>query len=697
MPALVYAAFNTLLSFHHAMIFGLLVISPLFGMTLLESQGIFQWIGLGTKTVQLLRWVTGGIVLLLVSVLLCALQLPTFLPLFVVPIIFVKLVLVSSLEDSTTIFTSQWKLGIVSTLTLLYLVAFLFLPWSISYNLSFFSMPLSLFQLLMLALSLCSLYMVVCWKQLTGNVWLLHTAIFIPFEYILIADGVYPVYLSLATGAFASVLFWRLHVCQRMSPSLAALNTCVHLGKLSLLIPPTSFHPSTLSLSLVPSIATTLILFPLLHTILFEPKKSVSSPQLLVYSGILLVGLFLSLDFILTPVLTMFTHTLPTTSTLLAIICAVVGAFVQQSLSHEHKPVGHHQSLLAPSLLIFAMVLGVLQPEFSMEELTESLQLVLSSLQQYDVPEVVRLSAWSNLTVWVEVLCALILLGVLGTRRNKAAVVCAATLLGVAIGLNSALSLSYASPVSLVGITYGTVCGLLGVLLARAYITTTPGNAVDQIVFAATVLFSVFLYCLEWSNPNWKRMVPCTKTLMVEAIVLATTFRVKKYQQKDLSYLPFISNMCCVVFFALSFLSPIHPSFETSVVFASAIFLLVQPDGFIIPYTTSIFLPPSLLAALIGLYCSALSNPHLFEHFSQARWATVAEMVSLVAVIPGHLVFLCTLWMDKSIKMSTVIVLMLVAPNTFLPQFATSNASTLIGCTGLLMFCLLTSGGYLAM
>lgn len=72
-------------------------------------------------------------------------------------------------------------------------------------------------------------------------------------------------------------------------------------------------------------------------------------------------------------------------------------------------------------------------------------------------------------------------------------------------------------------------------------------------------------------------------------------------------------------------------------------------------------------------------------------------MVGLVAVIPGHFVFLRTLWKDNSIKMSTMIVLLLVAPNTLLPQFATSNASTLIGCTGLLMFCLLTSGGYLAM
>lgn len=49
-------------------------------------------------------------------------------------------------------------------------------------------------------------------------------------------------------------------------------------------------------------------------------------------------------------------------------------------------------------------------------------------------------SCRSNLTVWVEVLCAFILLGVLATRRNKATVVCAATLLGVAIGLNSALT-----------------------------------------------------------------------------------------------------------------------------------------------------------------------------------------------------------------------------------------------------------------
>ena len=170
------------------------------------------------------------------------------------------------------------------------------------------------------------------------------SAVFVPFEYILIADEVYPVYLSLATGAFASVLFWRLHVCQRMSPSLAALNTCVHLGKLSLLIPPTSLHPSTLSLPLVPSIATTLILYPLLQTILFEPKRSISSPQLLVYSGLLLVGLFLSLDFILTPVLAAFTHRLPTTATLLGESGSCehhMSVTSTRRVLHEHHVIDH--------------------------------------------------------------------------------------------------------------------------------------------------------------------------------------------------------------------------------------------------------------------------------------------------------------------------------------------------------------------
>ena len=67
-------------------------------------------------------------------------------------------------------------------------------------------------------------------------------------------------------------------------------------------------------------------------------------------------------------------------------------------------------------------------------------------------------------------------------------------------------------------------------LLARAYVATTPGNALDQIVyafvcmccvcvcvcvcecvcgscyltsrFAAIVLLSVLMYCMEWSNPS---------------------------------------------------------------------------------------------------------------------------------------------------------------------------------------------------
>ena len=63
-------------------IFGLLVVCPLFGMTLLEAQGVFYWIGkcywntfsatgtphsfiegLSTKRVQLLRGIMGGLVL----------------------------------------------------------------------------------------------------------------------------------------------------------------------------------------------------------------------------------------------------------------------------------------------------------------------------------------------------------------------------------------------------------------------------------------------------------------------------------------------------------------------------------------------------------------------------------------------------------------------------------------------------------
>ena len=42
--------------------------------------------------------------------------------------------------------------------------------------------------------------------------------------------------------------------------------------------------------------------------------------------------------------------------------------------------------------------------------------------------------------VWAEVLCALVLLGVLAGQRSKVTIVCAAALLGVATGLNSGLS-----------------------------------------------------------------------------------------------------------------------------------------------------------------------------------------------------------------------------------------------------------------
>ena len=70
------------------------------------------------------------------------------------------------------------------------------------------------------------------------------------------------------------------------------------------------------------------------------------------------------------------------------------------------------------------------------------------------------------------------------------------------------------------------------------------------------------------------------------------------------------------------------------------------------------------------------------------------ELLCLVGSIPGQLIFLYYLWTGRHLKLSVFYLAMYILPNSFLPQFASSPTSTLLGCIGVLSFCLLMIGDY---
>ena len=123
-------------------------------------------------------------------------------------------------------------------------------------------------------------------------------------------------------------------------------NICLHLTKLSLLLPSSPSPSHTFATSLLTAVAIFLISFVVIREMLFEHSSSSSqvcgvicdlshslislslslllslplslsiSYQLLVHSGLLVIGLLVSWDAILVPLWASLTHQLPSTASL---------------------------------------------------------------------------------------------------------------------------------------------------------------------------------------------------------------------------------------------------------------------------------------------------------------------------------------------------------------------------------------------
>lgn len=162
-------------------------------------------------------------------------------------------------------------------------------------------------------------------------------AVFIVCEFVLTGDNVYPLSVSMVTSIVAILTFWRyfcmllildhmlhmlttcstcrLHVVGKLPLTTCLVSICLHVTKLCLLFPCTH-SPSPLTTSLLPICSTFLTSYLLLRLLLFD-HTSLGSGQLLVYSGLLFVGLLLSVDTSLSPIWASLTHSLPSNAGLL--------------------------------------------------------------------------------------------------------------------------------------------------------------------------------------------------------------------------------------------------------------------------------------------------------------------------------------------------------------------------------------------
>lgn len=70
------------------------------------------------------------------------------------------------------------------------------------------------------------------------------------------------------------------------------------------------------------------------------------------------------------------------------------------------------------------------------------------------------------------------------------------------------------------------------------------------------------------------------------------------------------------------------------------------------------------------------------------------ELLCLLGSTPGQAIFLYYLWTGKQLKLSVTYLLLYILPNALLPQFASTTASTVLGCIGVLSFCLIMVGDY---
>lgn len=295
---------------------------------------------------------------------------------------------------------------------------------------------------------------------------------------------------------------------------------------------------------------------------------------------------------------------------------------------------------------------------------------------------------------------------------NALNTVACASYFGIIVGLLACVKLLHYPPFTVMGVMYATVCCISAVLLARAYTAASQQQQqqqrrlVDKTLFAVVCVLSLVVLWLEYTELPLRHVMgrpaplPCAWLLLLLSLSLAAAYRASMYYCQEQPYLPVVANMCCLAAFLLSFTTPLHHQPEVSTLLSSSVFLLAQPDSLLIPRTQTIFLAPSLVASVSSLYLMAaaalLPNVALILTRGYGLYiaARIAEVLLLLASVPGHLLFLFYLWTGKELKLTVLILVLYIFPNAMLPQFASSTAASLIGSIGIFSFCLIILGHF---
>lgn len=714
-PAVTYAAISYHPSLQSFLVLALLLASPPFLLSLLEAQGLGQWFGLGPSIVQILRMLSGVVVLVLVSACVSLAQPSSLLPLLLLPVLLLTMALISFADHAPS---ATLTLVVGGVLAVLYTVAFADLPWFITHTSSFLYIPLSVLQVLLWTMALVGVALMTLWSRMTPGVVAVYNAALVICEFILTGDDVYPLSISMVTSIVAIVTFWRLYVVGRLSLTVSLVAMCMHVTKLSLLFP-CAHSSSPLAASLLPCCSTFLTSFLLLRLLLFDHTPSLGSGQLLTYSALILVGLLLSVDTILSPIWASLTHSLPSSPSLLATVLGVVALYVNYGLTlldpRDRPP---YVSSLPPSLGVMAALLWLLQPEFNITELAGSVMVALSGGEEY--PLLFYLAAWKNLLTWLMLFSSVFALIQLCFSGFSLLTVASSSLLGVLTGFLSAISLLQSPPEEDGSLLYAAMLGLCGALCGRvcsahsnntgpAHNNTGPAHSntsllLDRIMAAVLLFLFLASYAMEWLTfPQYyfpgqtlldRYAMPCTLVIAACSLVLAVVFRIEMYLRMEQPYLPMVANIMCVVFFVTGSMQQLHQQWETMVLLTSLVFLLSQPDGFLRPKRSFVFVAPCLIWSILFLYGISLLHllPYLFRALQYPintyTAGRVSEMLFLLLALPGHALFLFSLWTDRPSLVSLRYQMLLVMPHALLPQLGSTLAATILGSLGIFSFCL---------
>ncbi len=72
----------------------------------------------------------------------------------------------------------------------------------------------------------------------------------------------------------------------------------------------------------------------------------------------------------------------------------------------------------------------------------------------------------------------------------------------------------------------------------------------------------------------------------------------------------------------------------------------------------------------------------------------LGEVIFLVLSVPGHVMFLYSLWSGDRPVLSLRTMMVYVVPHCVLPQLASSLATSILGSMGVFNFCLIVIGDY---